>query len=188
VRTASRGAVAARLTVLGGSAVGLFVALAGAGSVAVVAPACNTHDCDPSAADWGLEPGQEGELLDSTHWESSPINGTWIDYKGQEALTLHFEKFFPNCVVPEPPLVYLSPDESPYEASDNGGNFAPSAGNIGEIFPSPIPGQVTIFNNSCAEYYAYVIVTCPDGNDAGAPPAEAGPEAGAAKDGALDVR
>lgn len=187
MRKPSGGVIARRLAVLGASALGLTVTLAGAGSVAVVAPACNTHECDPTSGDYGLLPGEEGDLIDSTHWESSPLNGAWFDDKGQQVITVHFEKFFPNCVPPVPPQLYFSPDSDPLEAGA-GGNYANTAGNIGEIVPSTTPGQVTIFNNSCAEYYAWVSVWCPDGNDGGTVSMEAGPEAGAAKDGALDVR
>ena len=149
--------------------VSVAVALAIAG---VGASACEDHLCDPNTGTWGLNAG-EGDLLGKRHWETTPLTGTWVDFRGMETLTLHFEKYFPNCI-PYVTQFYISPDAVP---SVDGGNSAPAGGNVAETLGGYPPGQLVLFNNTCAEYFLHVVIWCPSpfdgGPDAATPTADA---------------
>jgi len=118
---------------------------------------CENHLCDPSAASWGAEANQ-GDLLTDTMWESSPADGTWAPYPHQVTLTFDFSSFFPTCDGGNAPLLYISPDETP--SAVDGGNYTIVGGNLAEIEFGP-PGQLAVYNNSCADYYIRAVVCCP---------------------------
>jgi hypothetical protein len=146
--------------------------LAGA-LLALGSSACEDQGiCAPSSAGWGFMPGQ-GDLLDSQDWESTPLTGTWIPYPHMVGLTLFYGGFFPECLASDPQS-WISASPSP--ATTPGGQFVEGGSNSNEWLPTNMPGIITIFNNSCADYYIRIVIHCPPNPimDAGMVPSEAG--------------
>jgi hypothetical protein len=114
--------------------------------------------------------GGQGDLLDSQTWESTPLTQPWIPYPASVGLTLFYGEFFPDCLASDVES-YLSPNSSP--ATTPGGQFTTGGSNITEWLPTAMPGIITIFNDSCADYYIRVVIHCPP-----TPPMDAGMDTG----------
>ncbi len=150
--------------------------------LALLLGGCENHLCDPSASSWGMQAGQ-GVLLDSTHWASSHVYDAWAPYPHNVTETFDYRPFFPNCD-PDVVFVYLSPDQvpAPLPSTDGGNAGTPSnstgpvGGNLAEYVGATVPGFVTIYNDSCADYFVRVVVECPaaDAADAAAAPGDSG--------------
>jgi hypothetical protein len=146
----------------------LAVACAGA-AVAVTGPGC-TLRCDgnsvaydgtagTSDAGANMDPPAGSGAVDETTWESGPIDGTWVDFPGQRTMLL-----FPNLgqTFPGPYTsveVYVS--ASP-QANAPGNNWTLATGNLAEVSvqgpDTGTPWGVFVKNDTCAPYYARVVV------------------------------
>jgi hypothetical protein len=186
-----------RLCALGvGSAcfVGLCVA------VAVAAPAattgCTTHQCDSDFVNIdqstgvsvgqvqilgpGPEPGVENAL-----WESSPFDGTWIDFPGQRT---YFFGLPPGFAPTGLPMAYVATDPAPNDVdggvvtatcggetitNSGGGTYVIAAGQLAQ-FGAFVNGGFLVGNGTCACYFLYISIpgtftppAPPPSNDAG---------------------
>ncbi len=126
-----------------------------AGSASV---GCFDGSCDEQLS--RAEPGS-GRLIDANTWESGPIDGEWLRYDHRMLIVLDTSLL--GARLPTSVLVYISADKRPLQ----GGTFTIAGGNVGDI-TVPGPGAVYVKNNSCAEYYARVVVqAAPLAPDAG---------------------
>ena len=102
-----------------------------------------------------------GRLLDSTQWQSGPIDGTWPDFGHNKSVDMHLrdavtgqqltgEVFNVDC--------YVSPVSNPVSP---GQQFTKAAGNLCEYFLSRDGAGwiVTVKNDTCADYFVYAAVT-----------------------------
>jgi hypothetical protein len=130
-----------------------FVLSAGGASVG-----CFDGSCDEQLS--RTEPGS-GRLTDANTWESGPIDGEWLRYDHRMLIVLDTSLL--GARLPTSVLVYISADKRPLQ----GGTFTIAGGNVADI-TVPGPGAVYVKNNSCAEYYARVVVqAAPFAPDAG---------------------
>lgn len=147
-----------------------FVLSAGSASVG-----CFDGSCDEQLS--RTAPGS-GRLIDANTWESGPIDGEWLRYDHRMLLVLDTSLL--GTRIPTSVLVYISADPRPLQ----GGTFTIGGGNVADI-TVPGPGAIYVKNNSCAEYYARVVVqAAPLEPDGGAPDAGAdAPDGASASDG-----
>lgn len=136
---------------MGKRAASLFAVWFGVTGAAVVAPACYGHNCDGLTGTFGANAG-EGELLDDNTWESSPVDGTWIDFSRQRAWIFNLHAL--GNRKPDIVTAYVSAQQNPF---NEGGQFAQAAGNLAEIWGAT-NGTVTVHNGTCADYFVRVVV------------------------------
>lgn len=161
--------------------VGAACAVVAVASVAA-APACVTHKCDgqPMITFFAIAVDTAG-LRDANTWESSPIDGDWswpvpgsLDggdkqgYGPKQDVYLNFGST--NHPQVEEVLVYISADKNPVA---NGANFGLASGNVAEMTYDANGQGMHIFNDTCAPYYARIVVRFAPSPDGGAPQADA---------------
>jgi hypothetical protein len=180
-----------------------FFALGGAGALATLlalaasAPAtqgCQTHQCDQSNLTIGLGPdggavGTGYVLVDpparTATWYSGPYipdaGETWQPYPGNQYLTFLLPQdagIPPNAVVQNWGAAVAAQDAEQV-------NNVPGSGQLDE-FSNIGPTSVTVFNDTCADYYVRVWVqfSIPEGGPPQVDAAEAAPPADASEAGA----
>jgi hypothetical protein len=134
------------------------------------ASGCYGRNCDGSVLVYGRDPG-EGRLLSADLWESTPVDGIWLDFPKQRAWIFDLHDLggrVPQVIVP-----YVSAQADPNH--EPGANFTIAAGNLAEI--SGVQNdQVIIHNGTCADYFLRLTVeaapraTTPSTTDSGAAP------------------
>ena len=102
-------------------------------SAVALASGCYGHTCDGDVQVFGKNPG-EGRLFSADKWESSAIDGVWLDFPKQRAWI--------------------------FDLHELGGNFTIAAGNLAEI-SGVAPDQVVVHNGTCADYYLRIVVEAP---------------------------
>lgn len=116
------------------------------------ASGCYGHNCDGSVEFYGRNVG-EGRLLSADLWESSPVDGVWLDFPRQRVWIFDLNTLgtdrIPQLIVP-----YVSAQADPLHEN---GNFTIAAGNLAEQ-SSVVNGQVVIKNGTCADYYLRLVV------------------------------
>ncbi len=133
------------------------------------ASGCYGRNCDGSVLVYGREPG-EGRLLQADLWESSSIDGVWLDFPKQRAWVFNLHDLGDR--VPQVIIPYVSAQADPVH---EGGNFTIAAGNLAEI-SGVQSNQVIVHNGTCADYFLRLTVeaapraTTPSTTDSGATP------------------
>jgi len=115
----------------------------------------------------------QGKILDATHWQSGPINGTWLNFSREKTILMHFrdaqtgQTLSGNFAWADVAInVASSLDASPNQ-------YVPSAGNPSEINPLLDGSGVFVRNDTCTDTFIYVYATVfPNGSA----PADAGTE------------
>jgi hypothetical protein len=121
--------------------------------------------------------------VSTTQWESTPIDGQWLDYPGERTVFL-FPNLVPSATGAPPALqgnfagpyfnvtAYVSPNQ---DANASTSNWTVASGNLAEItVVPPGPGEsptqwfIAITNATCAQYYLRVTVERTE-PDAGTP-------------------
>jgi hypothetical protein len=138
--------------------------------------ACTTHQCDALWVDIDQSTGMtigDVQVLAPGYamWESSPMDGTWIDFPGQRTYFFTLPQDFTPA---GPPEAFLGTTQTAGDVDAGGGTYVPAAGQLAEFGPYGNQG-FNVENGSCAEYFLYVrifgtIPTAPTGttgNDAG---------------------
>jgi hypothetical protein len=144
-----------------------------AGAVVACFPqgACTS---DPAVVDYCL-PGDsscQGKILDANHWESGPINGTWLNFSRERTINMHFRDAQTGATLSgnyvwADVAINVAP-----QLSDPPNQYVPSAGNNSEITPFVDGSGLSLRNDTCADYFVYVYATIyPNA------PADAGSEA-----------
>jgi hypothetical protein len=157
----------------------------GVGMSAALTPACYGNECRGDEVDFGsaAEGGAVGDLADPDTWESTPMDGTWFPYLHERTLHMHFPDVFGGRQ-PDWFIAYISADPSP-NSTDGGhalANYTPASGNVAK-FSGLFPDSITIFNDTCSDYFIRVVVHAPP---LGAN-ADAGADANAAADAAANA-
>jgi hypothetical protein len=139
--------------------------MAGLGlAVAIAAPSaatgCTTHQCDEDYID--LDPpdaaGLVGNLETFTNtdfaiWESSPVDGPWINFPGQMTYFFELPQYFTPGTQPQ---VWIATDPIPDDL-DGSPTTVPAAGQLAEMF-AYVNGGFKITNGSCVRYYLYITI------------------------------
>jgi hypothetical protein len=131
------------------AAVALFFVVMGSVSLA---SGCYGHNCDGDVVVFGANPN-EGRLVSADMWESTPIDGVWLEFPKQRLWIFNLHDLgdrVPQLITP-----YVSAQADPNH--EPGGNFALAAGNLAEI-SGVGKGQVVIHNGTCADYFLHVTV------------------------------
>jgi hypothetical protein len=137
------------------------------------ASGCYGHNCDGTVLVYGHNPG-EGRLLGPDLWESSPIDGVWLDFPKQRAWIFDLHDLGDR--VPEVITPYISAQADPQH--EVGGNFTIGAGNLAQI-SGVTNDQVVVQNGTCADYFLRLTVQAApraptpattSSTDSGAPP------------------
>lgn len=154
----------------------------GIGALAIVPALATTPaacfpqgQCSASSVEY-CAPGDTscaGHLVDPYTWQSGPIDASWLDYAHQRYLLMHFRDGVTNQMLQGRPYdfeAWIAPEA---DASAPGGQFAQASGNLAEWSWSAGPDStsITVHNDTCADYFIYVVVrSAPDGTspDAGA--------------------
>jgi hypothetical protein len=120
--------------------------------------ACAGDDCDADTASWGS--CSQGEAVDATHWESTPVSGqAYLSFHGERTWVLDPRPWMGNAL----PLGYEAYVAfTPYPDADGGAGFAEAPGNLAEFTQLP-DGRVQVLNDTCAQYYLRVVLTYPEG-------------------------
>lgn len=127
---------------------------------------CTTHECDTSCI-WIGAPAPDGSTCASgtapsasLHhrsggelvWESSPMEGTWLDFPGAVSYTFilpaEMTTALQNGWTLLAPTVWIS---TAANQIDGGGTAAPAAGQLAEVNGMSVYGFV-VTNGACAEY------------------------------------
>ena len=120
--------------------------------------ACTTHACDSDYVNTIPDGGSSGDLQmigpGTAMWESSPFEGTWLDFPGERTYFFEFPPYF-NAL--QPPETWVATDPNPYANGNSGATLVPAAGQLTEINDG-INGGFKVTNATCAEYYLYVSV------------------------------
>lgn len=126
---------------------------------------CNTHACDESYRTF-----EGGRLIDDDTWETSGLSETWIAYPGQGTWTLTLPASFRGRDIIDQ-QVYVAVAESPNAVAEHPDSWALASGNLAE-WRGYHDNKLILFNGTCGEYYARVVVrvapSVPSG-DAGVP-------------------
>jgi hypothetical protein len=132
---------------------------------------CTTHQCDPSTVTIEADAGNAGLVHqegDTFVWESSTLDGPWLDFPGERTYVFNFPEPF-MARQPETVIAYVASDHNAQS------NFVIASGQLAEF--SLAPNTLTVLNATCAEYFLRVVAYAspPDAGsrDAG------GPDAGA---------
>ena len=151
---------------------GLWAVVSGA---VVAIAGCYGHNCDGDVVNYGRG-ADEGRLLDANTWESSPIDGRWLDFPKQRAWVFDLHELGDRA--PALVLPYVSAQADPLH--EGGSNFTLGSGNLTEISGAD-KGHVTIHNGTCADYYLrLVVVAAPE-------PSAPSPTAPSAADASTDA-
>jgi hypothetical protein len=132
----------------------LVVALAPA---AFSSTGCTGDDCSTSTQTWGS--CMQGEWVDDYHWQSSPIDGPYLNYPGGATWVMDPSPWMGKRT-PSEVRAYLSFDANPFAPGASGTSEA--AGNLAEGLPPDNPWEVNVFNATCAAYYLRVVVEYPE--------------------------
>jgi hypothetical protein len=174
-RTASQAAPTRRkrlATFVGGAGVVStpLLALVLFGSTAT-STGCQGKQCEGDFLFYGEAPG-EGSLIDEDTWQSSPIDGFWLEYRPARIFLIRIPAFRDRLLVRFE--AYISPAPDPNRTLDPGevgDNFALAAGNLAE-FSQVGRGAVNVRNATCAEYYLRLVVHAEPRRSSGPEPDE----------------
>ncbi len=170
-------------------AVGITVGAFGVlGAVAVLAPtpACTNHQCDapPTITIDVQDDAGAGEVTDDPNtWESSPAYGPWLSFPAQMTYQFQMPSQFAGRQL-ETTTAYLSvaPDQTApgaiwVQGSGNAAEFSFVPAGPGATNPAP---TITLFNDTCAQYWVRAVITFAPAADAAA--SDAGVDASDAAD------
>lgn len=131
-----------------GGLVGLWLVVA---SLTLGSPGCYGRNCDGGVATFGSTP-DEGRMIDENTWESSPIDGDWLDYPRARTYSLTIPELggrMPEVIVP-----YLSAAKNPRAT---GANFTIGSGNLA-LLANASPNHIDVINDSCSDYFLRLVV------------------------------
>ncbi len=115
----------------------------------------------------------QGKIVDATHWQSGPMNATWLNFSRERTIRMHFRDAQTGATLSGNYVwsdVALSITSS---QTDSPNQYVPCAGNNCEISINVVDGSlIDVKNDTCADYFVYVFATIyPNA------PADAGSEA-----------
>jgi hypothetical protein len=128
---------------------------------------CDYQYAEYCAADAGADaPLCLGHLIDPNTWQSGPLLGSFLNFGPNMNWHMHLRDGVTNAeLLGQPYIVYsfVSPEAVP---NTPGNQFAGTAGNLGEynLQPDGPDGGATggwtidVNNDTCAQYYVYLVV------------------------------
>lgn len=123
------------------------------------ATACYGRDCDQAI--YNSKP-TDGNLVDPDTWESSSMDGDWLEFGGDTIWNLSIAKL--GGRQPDWVIGYISAQQKLITDDGNGGTinrrFTIGGGNTFEI-SSVNKAAVTVHNLTCAQYYLRLVVHAP---------------------------
>lgn len=118
---------------------------------------CQGKQCEGDFLFYGEAPG-EGSLIDEDTWQSSPVDGFWLEYRPARTFGIRIPAFRDRLLVRFEAYISPAPDPNRQLApGEFGDNFALAAGNLAE-FSQVKRGAVDVRNATCAEYYLRLVV------------------------------
>lgn len=124
--------------------------------------ACYGRDCDQ--ADLYGKP-TDGNMLDNDTWESSSMDGEWLDFGGAHVWHIDLTKL--GGRQPDMIIGYISAQQFLSTDDGNGGKiarkFTTGGGNTFELSEVKSTGLV-VHNLTCAQYYLRLVVHAPASN------------------------
>jgi hypothetical protein len=126
---------------------------------ALSAPGCYGRNCEPAFAGYGKEAGQ-GSMIDSTTWQSNPVDGEWLPFPRQQVYFFDvpaLEGQTPQVFIP-----YLSAQRDPSKSGD----FTIGSGNLALLFGAG-PNRIGVKNDTCSDYFLRLVLKVPTPVDAG---------------------
>jgi len=137
----------------------LGVLSTGAVAIAFVAlaPACAERTCEGQGLDYGRKPG-EGSLVDPDTWESTPPEGKWLHYPAQRTYFI-----FPGGLLGPKRIAKVTVYISPMDQPNPDGQYTIASGNVAIVRQFPdlgdprLPG-LSVRNDTCAEFWARIVV------------------------------
>lgn len=147
---------------------------------------CFADDCSGTGSNVFAE---QGHMIDENTWESTPYNGTWTEFSGNDYI--YFHGAFGGRV-PFDCTIYLSVSANP---AQDGNNTTIASGNVALVSQQG-PDQIMVANGTCSRYFIRVVLYAPPfppaagdaGADAGDPDAgDAGDLDASEPDAALDA-
>jgi len=155
----------------GGACIAVLGATCAFAASSALTTACTTHQCDTNSTNFDSSVGDVRPIAPYLFvWESSPMDGTWIDFPGMQS---YYFQFPPNFVPLELPVAYVATAANPDDPDGGDGAYVLASGQLAEFNGYNCCG-FRINNASCAEYYLYVSVV----GTFVTPPAPAADEAG----------
>jgi hypothetical protein len=135
--------------------------VAAALSVPAATTGCTTHQCDSDFVNIDQSTGTligDVTVLDpqtgAAVWESSPIDGTWIDFPGQRTYFVALPPYF--APGPGLPSAWIATGPTPDQV-DASSTYVQGGGQLAEFGPF-VNGGFLVTNASCAYYYLYISV------------------------------
>jgi hypothetical protein len=125
---------------------------------------CYTHECDPISVTYS-----RGEMVDDTHYETSPIlepdsgvgsGEPWIQYPPNVTLRITYPDAAAAIIADRAPLFISSALGITDQPDIPDSSFIPDPASLTEITGTTRDG-FTVFNNSCAGYFARFVVEFP---------------------------
>ncbi len=149
----------------------LLAAVASLGATAI--PACFGRDCDGDVISWGNNDG-EGHLVDENTWESTPTDFDWIQYSHERVIVFNYGRLLgaelttledggTACQrrVPDWTIAYVSAAQRPNSRDPNSyEDYTIASGNIGK-YRIRAGGTLDLYNNTCSNFYARLVVHAP---------------------------
>ncbi len=101
----------------------------------------------------------QGKILDATHWQSGPIEGTWLDFSREKLIQMHFRDAQTGATLSGNLAdVAISINVSSSLAAPPN-QAVPCAGNNCEYLPATDGSGVLVKNDTCTDYFVYVVAT-----------------------------
>lgn len=148
-------------------------------ATAALAGGCTARNCDGDVLTYGRSPG-EGSLADPNTWQSTPFDGRWLDFPHRRQWILDTSAL--GLRTPKAVYGYVSAFPEPNKVPSPGertGNFTLAGGDL-LLFVLVKPGQLSVLNSTCADFYLRVVVEAvpePPDTDPGEEPDDAGADA-----------
>jgi hypothetical protein len=141
------------------AALGAVALVASTSPLVLATTSCAGSDCAADTQSYGS--CTQGYAVDANTWASTAIVGEpWLDFHGERTWIFDPTPWFGSRT---PGEVSVNLSFTPLPNSDGGDGAAPAAGNLGEwkLVQTANGWQVYVTNDTCAQYYVYVVVTYP---------------------------
>ncbi len=163
----------------------LVIACSALAAIVIAGSACFPQDqCTPFFVDY-CGPNDttcQGTIIDSTHWASGPINGTWLAYQPAETFLMHMRDSKTNATLSGEIYDYEGYIAAVQTPDTLGNSFSHDSGNLAGFTENTDNSSFFVQNQNCSSEYYYVVVTLLPGATIISP---AGSEAGT-NDGATE--
>jgi len=117
------------------------------------ATGCFGRYCEGDVKTFGLNEN-EGRMVDSTTWESTPLDGRWLDFPRARTWIFNLKRFVGPDGVPHVIVPYVSNSATPIASN---ASFRIGASGLVDI-SGVRNGEVVIRNGTCDDYFVRLVV------------------------------